>query len=779
MARATDASGEQLTLGPRHGAEDGAGRRALEAYLESDAHRSSGPAPRRKRVIDYPRQGRRGWTRWVPSWRLVLSLVLLVIAAVTGVILYLYTTTELPTRENTDATFRATIVYDAQGHELGRFAAQNRVYVRLDQVPRRVRDAVLSAEDRTFYSNQGVSFASVVRAALNNVRGGATQGGSTITQQYVKNAYSSTTDRSYTRKLHEFFVSLKAARELSKDQILEDYLNIIYFGRGCYGIEAAAECYFGKHVNQLTVSEAAYLAGIINGPELYDSGTSQARAGARARWGYVLDGMVTEGWLPAGQRAKAVFPKIKPRALTAPGSSLSGQQTYAMQMVRAEAARLGISDSELQRDGYKIYTTFRAGLVKDATSAVSSVLGPRRTWPAGTQVAIATVDAKTGAVVSIYGGDGERSQNAVTQDIVQAGSTFKPFGLVAALEGRRDLGDCTPKAPDADSLSLRSRFDGQSPQTFGTFKVTNFGNEQYGNIDLVTATAESVNTVYVGLNEKVGPQHTMDVAVCAGYPKTTRDLLANPANVLGTSAPHPIDVARAFATFAAQGVRHDTYVISKIVNSENDAVVALHDPTSGQAVFDPGVMADATAAMQAVVEHGTATTVSRLGRPVAGKTGTTSDNKSAWFAGYTPQYATVVAMYRMGKKGGQSSLEPWAGAGSEVTGGTLPARVWTEYMSSVLQGLPVADFPQPSYGGQSGDTAPSTSTSVPPPSPTPEAPQPSAPSPSPSVGQPSPSEPAPSPTQTPGPTATAPPFPTPPSRRRPGPTPPPLTSPTQ
>ncbi len=781
MARATDAYGEQLSLGPRHSAEDGSGRRALQAYLELDGFAAPAP-PRRKRLIDYPRQGRRGWTRWIPSWRIFLTLFLLVVAALTGMILYLYTTTELPSRENTDATFRATIVYDGRGHELGRFAAQNRVYVRLDQVPARVRYAVLSAEDRTFSTNQGVSFTSVVRAAFNNVRGGATQGGSTITQQYVKNAYSSTTDRSYGRKLHEFFVSLKAARELSKDQILEDYLNIIYFGRGCYGIEAAAECYFGKHVNQLTVSEAAYLAGIINGPELYDSGTAAARAGARARWTYVLDGMVTEGWLPADQRAKATYPKIKPKALTAPGSSLSGQQTYAMQMVRAEAADLGISDSQLERNGYKIYTTFRPDLVKDATASVNDVLGARKSWPIGTQVAIATVDAKTGAVVSIYGGDGKRSQNAVTQDEVQAGSTFKPFGLVAALEGKRDPGDCGPKPPDGDSLTLRSRFDGHSPQRFNGFDqpvtVTNFGNEQFGNIDLVRATAESVNTVYMALNEKVGPQHTMDVAVCAGYPKDTRDLNPRPSNVLGSSAPHPIDVARAFATFAAQGVRHDTYVITKIVNAENDAVVAQHDPKSGQAVFDPGVMADATSAMQAVVRQGTASTVSRLGRPVAGKTGTTSNNKSAWFAGYTPQYATVVAMYRIDKRGGQQSLKSWADAGSEVTGGTLPARLWTDYMRSVLDGVPVADFPQPTDGPQSIVTAPSTATSAPAPSPT-VAPQPSGTAPSPSPVKPSPSEPAPSATGTGGPTPTIQPFPTPPSRGRPRPSLPSVPSPTQ
>jgi membrane peptidoglycan carboxypeptidase len=778
VTRPVDAYGDQLSRGPRHGAEDGAGRRALDAHLQLDdpfpgpGRRVLPPEPpRRRRLIDYPRYGRRGWTRWIPSWRVFASLFLLAVAGVTGLILVLYTNTELPNQENSDATFQTTIVYygATPRHELGRFAAQNRIWKPLNQIPKTVQDAVLSAEDRTFYSNQGVSFTSVVRAAVNNLRGGATQGGSTITQQYVKNAYSSTTDRSWRRKLNEFFVSLKAGRELSKDQILERYLNIIYFGRGCYGVEAASECYFGTSVGKLTPSQAAYLAGIINGPELYDSGSAAATSAAKARWTYVIDGMVTEGWLSPVARAKAVFPGTqvaRTRAGQGAAKTLTGQQPYLLDMVRAEAKQLGISQTDLERNGYKIFTTFNRNMVGDATKAVDSVLGSRKKWPSGTQVAIATVDAKSGAVVSLYGGDGKRSQNAVRQDIVEAGSTFKPFGLIAGLEGKREPGDCGPKAPDEDSLSLRSRFDGHSPQRIDGFRkgpVTNFGNEQFGSIDLVTATAHSVNTVYAALNDKAGPQHTMDVAICAGYPKTTQDLNANPSNVLGPSAPHPIDVARAYATIAAQGMRHDTYVITKIV-APNGAIIARHDPNSGQQVFNKGVMADATYAMQAVVKEGTGSYASNLGRPAAGKTGTSSDNLSAWFAGFTPQYATVVAMYRIGKDGGQERLLPWAGAGSEVVGGNLPARVWTRYMRAALDGVPVADFPEPDYGGQTFDAAP------PPPSPQPtitsSAPQPSPTAPSPSPVQPTPTEP-PTATSTPVPTLRGRPFPTPPGKPRP------------
>ena len=773
MARRTDAFGEPIAPGPRHGAGDGTGRRALEAYEDLDGFP---PPPPRKRFIDYPRAGRRRWTRWIPSWRLVTTTFLLGIGLLTGAVLYGYSTTQLPARENTGADFQTTIVYYADGKtEIGRFAAQNRVFVPLDKIPPTVQNAVLSAEDRTFRTNGGISVTGVLRAAVNNLRGGATQGGSTITQQYVKNAFSSTTDRSYSRKINEFFISLKAARELSKDQILERYLNIIYFGRGCYGIEAASECYFGKHVQQLNPSEAAYLAGIINAPSYYDSGTPAAKAAARARWTYVLDGMVTQGWLDPGVRRKQVPPKIKPAVTTSkpvPGD----QRPYLMEMVKTEAAKDGISEAKLQQDGYHITTTFSPSMINDAKSAVTSTLGPRKKWLSGTQVAIATIDARTGALVSVYAGDGIRSRNAVTQDTMQAGSTFKPFALVAGLEGKRDAGDCSPKPPDDTSVSLRSRFDGNDGAKVEGFDkvkgVTNFGHESLGTIDLVKATAESVNSVYAALNVQVGPEHTQDVAICAGYPKNTLGFTLKkpptPSNVLGTSSPHPVDIAQAYATFAAQGVRHDWYVIAQITGPTGGVVMKHDAQAATQQVFDKGVMADATFAMQAVVKRGTGSVVgSALDRPVAGKTGTTDDNKSALFAGFTPQYSTVVSMYRIGKGGKQDTLNGLAGY-SEVTGGTIPAKVWTAYMGQALDGVPVADFPPPSYGGVPVDpapapsaapttTAPTTSTTTAPPTPSAQ-PSPTSTAPAPS---PTPTEPGPSPTDTqpttvPGPTPSLP-----------------------
>ncbi len=785
MSRRSDRSGDQLLLGPRHGAEDGAGRRAYEAYADLDP---VGPPPRKGRFIDYPRRARRGWTRWIPSWRLVLSLVLLVVTACCLAVLVAYSRTQLPSQQNVDATFQTTIVYDTRGQEIGRFAAQNRIWTPLAKIPRTVQDAVIAAEDRTFRTNQGVSFTSVVRAAVNNVRGGARQGGSTITQQYVKNAYSSTTDRSVERKLNEFFVSIKAAQSLSKDEILERYLNIIYFGRGCYGVQAAAQCYFNqKDLSKLTPSQAAYLAGIINGPELYDS--KGGRPAALARWNYVMDGMAASGSITPQQRAAAKPPKVEARNRQT--AQAAGSQTeYLLGMVREEAKKYGISEQELQRGGYRISTTFDPEKVREAQKSITQVLGPHKKWPKGTQVALATIDASNGQLVSLYAGNGDRDQNAVTQDIVQAGSTFKPFTLIAALEGKREAGDCNPQPPGPDSLSLRSRLDGSSPQRFDGLEepVTNFAGERFGFVDLVQATAKSVNTAYVALNEKVGPEHTLNVAMCAGLPapakkgssEGTPGLNAGLNNVLGTSSPHPIDVATAFATFAAQGVHHDTYWVKSIKKADGSVVVPEQKGTAKR-VFHEDVMADATFAMQAVVKRGSATYVRNLDRPAAGKTGTSESNKSAWFAGFTPQYATVVALYRLDDEGNPIELKPWAGAGGEVTGGSLPARVWTDYMDTLLADQPVEDFPKPAYGGETLNPAPSptvrpspSETATPTPTPTAEP----TPTPSPSEPEPSPTESEPLPTPDPTATETDPSEPVPPGGN-PRPKPRPRPSPTQ
>ena len=690
------------------------------------AGRGGKVGPARKRFIDYPRAGRRGITRWLPSWKLVGSLLLAGTAVVVGLFIAAYAATPIPDGKES-ATYQTTTVYYRDGSVLGKFQQENRTLVTIKQIPDSLRYAVYAAEDRTFEQNSGISLTGMVRALLNNAQGGSLQGGSTITQQYVKNYYLSS-DRTYTRKAKELFISLKVGRKFTKDEILEGYLNTIYLGRGANGVQAASKAYFNKDVSKLTPSESAYLAGIINGPELYDPlDGKEERIKAKERWQFVVDGEVSQGWLTAEQAASMKFPKI---VKSKPSTTQKGYQGYLLSMVAKEATKLrsaqfpdGIDGKTLETGGFDIYTTFDPKLMKAADQAVTDALPPQRTWPKGTRIAMATIDVATGEIRSIYGGDDflERQQNGATQDIMQAGSTAKPFALLAALRGTHKLGSCQANINEDDAVNLSSRFDGRSPQTFAGYEkpVSNFGNEQYGFIDLRKATASSVNTVYVALNKQIGPRQTMDAAVCAGLPASTNGLEGNLANVLGTFSPHPIDMAQAYSTIANNGKRTERHSITKVVlhGSKKRVYSFTGKP---KAVFDPNVTANAIEAMQRVVTGGSGAYAANLGRPAAGKTGTSSSNMSAWFVGFTPQYATAVAMYRDDADGNPIQLKGFGGFG-EITGGSLPVRAWTQFMSQALNGMPVKDFPNAEPIGSPVNPAPPTTSRTPAASQTPSA----------------------------------------------------------
>lgn len=657
------------------------------------------PQARRKRFIDYPRAARRGWTRWIPSWRVVSSVVLLGIGGLAVAFLAMYANAEV-TPPNATTQAQTTIVYYNDGKtEIGRFQKENRTIVPLSSVPQTVRYAVLAAEDRSFYTNTGVSVTGILRAAWNNSQGGSLQGGSTITQQYVKNAILNNQQRTASRKLNEFFIALKISRQLSKDDILGNYLNTIYFGRNYYGIEAASQGYFHKNVGKLNPSEGAFLAGIINGPSLYDPATGPtATALAKERWTFVADGMAKEGWVTPEARAAMKFPVVQPPK-TVTKKAPDDQTGYLLQMVRNELVNVKhlYTDTQLDTGGLRIITTFDRHLISDAVRSVHSTLPARSKWPTGTQVALVSIDPRTGAVVSIYGGDGKRSQNAVTQDVAQAGSTFKPFTLITGLTG----------TAEHEPFSLKSRFDGRSPLKLDGYTVRNFGNEQFGKISLLTATEHSVNTVYVQLNADVGAKNTLATAVKAGLPSGTGGLGPEISNVLGPSSPHPIDMASAYATIAAQGTRHPWFVVQQVRNSNGP--IFTYRP-AGTRAFDADVMADTTYAMQQVVKRGTAARANSLDRPAAGKTGTSDDSQSAWFVGFTPQLTTAVAMYRIDPEppNGPLPLKGFAGVStSAMTGGGLPTRIWTNYMTDALDGKPVLDFPDPAYGGVTVDPEPS------------------------------------------------------------------------
>ncbi|HET9657127.1 MAG TPA: transglycosylase domain-containing protein [Kineosporiaceae bacterium] len=679
---------------------------------------------RPKRLIDYPRWGRRGWKRWIPSWWQVTTLFLLGVGGLAVAAMVVYASVPVPNPDDASKDQTTSVYYDDGKTLIGTFSTVNRTNVELTAIPKTVRDCVLSAEDRTFYTNKGVSVTGLLRAAWSNSSGGSLQGGSTITQQYVKIVLLKDSSRTASRKVKEFVIALKIARDQPKDEILQHYLNAIFFGRNAYGIDAAAHAYFDTTAAKLTPSQGAFLAGIINGPNLYEPTDPTALARAKTRWTYVADGLVTMGSITPEQRAQMAFPTaFAPKRKASTATGVDPQNVYLMNMVKAElTGNHTYTERQIDTGGLKITTTFNQKAIGQAIAAVHTKLGDRTKWPDGTQVALATIDPATGAVRAIYGGDGNRDSNGASQDIVQAGSTFKPFTLIAALEGARAGAGGDPTAQPSTEpnsggtfsrgtpLSLRSRFDSMSPMKVQGTTFKNFGGEEFGMTDLVFATQHSLNTVYAQLNAQVGPEHTVDVATRAGVPAKTKDLIPNLANVLGTAAPHPIDMASAYATIAAQGVHHKWYVVAEVLEPNGAKYTAA---PKGESRFSPEVMADATFAMQSVVRGGTGAYAAGLGRPAAGKTGTSDSSKSAWFVGFTPQASTAVAMYRIGVGGAQEELKGFQGfSDKNMTGGALPVRVWTEFMSQYLKGQPVKQFPPPVYGGQEQNGVPTTSTAT-------------------------------------------------------------------
>lgn len=637
----------------------------------SGAAASKSKKPKKFRLIDYPRAGKRGIRRWLPSWRQILGTFLAVIALAVGVVFAAYYTTDIPAA-NDFVSEETTNIYFADGETLlGSFAAQNREIIDTTKLPDHVAHAVVAAEDRSFYENKGIDPAGLARAARTTFTRGRAVGGSTITQQYVKNYYL-TSERSLSRKFTEAILAVKIDQQLEKEEILDSYLNVIYFGRGAYGIQTAAQAYFQKDAVDLTLSEAALLAGIIPSPTNWDPATNLPKA--KDRWNYVLNGMVEGGWLTPAEREKQEFPKLPERKLE---DRYAGPNGYLLDLARKEIVeRTEWSEEDIDRGGLKVITTIDQTRQDAAIKAVEDL-------PEGhadnLRVALVAADPRTGAIEALYGGPDfvTAPRNSVTQDRMQGASTFKPFTLVAALE---------------EGIPLSTRYPGNSPREIEGFEnpVRNFGNTNYGSSDLLRATADSINTVYAQLNVDVGPEATVDAAVRAGIPADTPGLEANAANVLGTASPHPLDMVRAYSTFAAQGERHDMHLIAEIYDNTDELAYSANK--TGIRVFEEDVMADLTFALTKVVEQGSGQKAEALDRPVAGKTGSSQENRSAWFAGYVPQLATVVSLYQPGPDG-EESITPW-GDVQEVTGSTYPTDIWVDFMEAALADTPIEEFPE-------------------------------------------------------------------------------------
>jgi membrane peptidoglycan carboxypeptidase len=575
---------------------------------------------------------------------------------------------------------QSTIIQYSNGEEIGRIGSENRQILPLAKIPLDLRNAVMAAEDRNFYSNKAFSVTGIARALLNNLRSGnlTGEGGSTITQQYAKTAFLSPS-RTIQRKIRELVISLKLENSLSKDQILENYLNTIYFGRGSYGVQTAAQQYFNRNADQLSLSQMAVIASILRSPGYYDPSLSKENEERlKNRFEYVINGMLDKEWITPEQAAKVKFPTVIPRTKA---GQLSGPKGHIIAAVQKEMGKLGFTEDQLLVGGLVIKTTLDQKAQQSAVDAVTK-LYPKKA-PDNLHIGLAAIRPGTGEIIAMYGGADylKRQLNDATQSIALAGSTFKPFAIIAALEV---------------GIPLTSMWNGDSPQTFDDlgkpYEVSNYGNEGWGQIELLEATKHSVNTVFVPLGQFAGLDKVIDVARRAGIPESIA-MVPAPSVVLGVASPHVIDVASAYATFAAQGIYAKPYLIASVTGPNKG--VLFEGESQTQEVFDKDVMADLTYSLKATVTGGTGAAALALGRPAAGKTGTSQSNASAWFSAYTPQLAASVALFR------DSASESLNGIGglTSVTGGTFPARIWTAFMKGALKGEPIMSFPAPANVG--------------------------------------------------------------------------------
>ncbi|WP_326765799.1 penicillin-binding protein [Streptomyces sp. NBC_01591] len=638
------------------------------------------------------RPKRTGWRRAVPTWRMTLGAVLLLALLLIGGFIAGYELVDIPPA-NASATAQSNVYLYKDGSVIARSGEVNRENVKLAQVPLTVQHAVLAAEDRDFYSERAVDLKAMARAAWNTLTGKGKQGGSTITQQYVKNYYLGQ-EQTIVRKAKEFFIAVKLNREESKDQIFEGYLNTSYFGRNAYGIQAAAQAYYSKDIGEITTAEGAYLASLLNAPSAYDVVVHpQNKAAALGRWNYVLDGMVKEKWLGAAERATMKFPvpgKVKP------STGLSGQRGYIVQAVEDYLTGNDVIDEDtLATGGYRITTTLEKkkqdALVEAVDDNVMSQTSPDREADRNVRVGGASIDPGTGRVVAMYGGVDYTKQyvNNATRRDYQVGSTFKPFVFTSAVAN-----DSTTQ--DGRRITPNTIYDGtnkrmvQGPDGPTGYAPANEDDISYGPITVSAATDKSVNAVYAQMAEDVGPGKVKQTAIDLGLPENTPDLTAYPSIALGVSTASVLDMTEAYATLANHG-RHGAYVLVDRISKDGEDLQLPDSGNTEQAVSREA--ADTTTAiLRSVVEGGTGTAAQAAGRPAAGKTGTAEEDKAAWFAGYTPDLTTVIAV--MGQDPETGVQKPLYGALglARINGGGAPAQTWAQYTEAALRGTTAEDF---------------------------------------------------------------------------------------
>jgi penicillin-binding protein 1A len=639
---------------------------------------------------------------------------------------------DLPALTKQDLKFKppqSSKVYDRYGNLIRTFhGVQNRTVVPLRRIPKHVRRAVVAIEDERFYEHDGVDVRAIFRAMVANIRSGEIrEGGSTITQQYVKNVIISpgeTAEKTFERKIDEAALARQLEKQLSKREILFRYLNTVYFGEGAYGIQAAAKTFFNRAARDLTLGQAATLAATIRSPETYNPFKKRKRA--LARRDLILRKMEELGWAEPERVAKALNKGLN----LEPGQDATRYPAayfvdYVQRLIKFDPRFEVVGKSPSQREkrlftgGLKIYTTIDLNMQAAGEDAVNSIL-PYPNDPHGALVALET---HTGYIRAMVGGRdyfatrkenqfaklnlatlaepnlGPRTRDPVTGEKTprapgtgrQAGSAFKPFALAAALQQGISL---------SDTYKASGFMDFPGEDNGATWRVQNYEGSEFGTVTLLEATISSINVVYAQVILEVGPDVVTELARDMGI---RTSLLPVPSAVLGSNPVNPLGMASAYSTFATYGTYHPPVAITKIVDSRTGEVI-YEDKEKSEEVLEPGVAYQATTALQKVITSGTGTAAASYlaGRPAAGKTGTAQEYRDAWFAGFTPDLATAVWVgYPEGSIEMKTSC---ISAGCkptriQVSGGTWPTQIWGAFMSRALAGSPISAFTIPPDAG--------------------------------------------------------------------------------
>ena len=618
--------------------------------------------------------------------------MLLLLGVFVGVV---YASTDVPSPDSI-TNKQTTVVYYADGvTEMARLSdGENRTSVPLAQISEPARNAVLAAENKSFYSDPGISFTGIARAAWNNVTGGSTQGGSTITQQYVKNAILNS-DQTFSRKFKELFLAVKLDNEYTKDEILENYLNTIYFGRGAYGIETAANTYFGVPASQLTAEQGAVLAVLIRNPSANDPETNPE--GAQKRWGLVLDAMVEAGSVDPAARAPMVYPPVQPKT----GANLgipAGPEGLIVEQVLDELAGPDMAFENVEGAGLRVTTTIDKGYQDAAAATITEVMDGE---DEDLRQALVAIDPRTGGVLAYYGNKQHGSDDPTvdTTDYAQAykqpGSSFKPYTVATALQ---------------NGFSVNSKRDGTSPlqPKDREREVVNSGDVQCAACTIKEAVTKSLNTTFYELAYDLGPAKVADQARAAmgidatwpddaSVPDTLRgeSSLASPENGetggaigIGEYEVRPIDQAVGFATLAAGGMYHERHFVAQVADSTGAVLRTVTGAENARSVIPADVASDTTFAMEDVAKASKRSLEGN--RPVASKTGTQglgAENSDAWMVGYTPSISTAVWM-------GTQGIAPIRNAQDKIIYGSgLPGQIWQQFMDTVLAGTPEEPLP--------------------------------------------------------------------------------------